>query len=131
MRAPALALALSVALSAASTARAQPSGLRSSLVDLATVRVFGVRGVRSVRAGDRGAFDRLIAVPEATRGSGLAISEDGLVITARHLVEGAERVVVWEPHEGRAALATVVHSNAELGFALLLVDARLPHHVVL
>ena len=94
---------------------AQPQGALSyGTVDRATVRVFAVHGVTSERVRSRSGVDRLLAVPEAAHGSGLLISEDGVVLTAHHVIEDARLLAVWVPGESRAYPASLVYADGKL-----------------
>ncbi len=104
----ALGLALAVAGSAAAQdAPDAEATLEHSAIDRATVRVLALRGVGVARVAASGGGERLLAVPDATQGSGLLL-EGGLVLTARHVVEGAGVVAVWIPGQSRARAAQVV-----------------------
>lgn len=82
-----------------------------SELDLSTVRIFSMLGVdkQEVEAKKNGRHYTL-AVPIAGHGSGYLVSTDGLVLTARHVVEGARQVVVKEPGSRVVYPAEVVYS---------------------
>jgi S1-C subfamily serine protease len=109
---------------------AQPS-LTYGVVDRATVRVFAVRGVGSERVRSESGVDRLVAVPEAGHGSGLIISEDGLVLTAAHVIDDVRMLAVWVPGESRAYPASVVYSDPERDIAFLAVPGTFPQRIPL
>jgi S1-C subfamily serine protease len=60
---------------------------------------------------------------EASRGSGVIVSSDGLILTNRHVISGFNdiRVILWD---NRAAQATVVGSDAYTDLAVLKIDAQ-------
>src|SRR5690606_30864793 len=81
-------------------------------IDRATVRVFAARSVRMKwLAGSR--YQRPIALPESSHGSGVVVSADGVILTAQHVVEGARQVSVRLPGEGGALPASVVYQDRE------------------
>ena len=57
-------------------------------------------------------------------GSGFAISPDGLIVTANHIVDGADKVTV-KTKEGRSLEARVVRADADFDVALLSTDTAL------
>lgn len=128
-----IAVVLALGTLAVTTAHAQTSGptLAYSLVDRATVRVIAVRGVGSARVTSQSRRTRLVAVPEAGHGSGIIVSADGLVVTARHVVEDARLVAVWVPGESRAFQATVVYQDPTVDFAVLAVQGTFASFVPL
>lgn len=123
-----LALAF-VLLAARAHAQEQGGALGYGAVDRATVRVFAVRGVTSARVESQSGVDRLLAIPEAGHGSGLMISDQGLVLTAAHVVEDARLLAVWSPGESRAYAATVVYADPRQDLAFLAVRGAFAHHV--
>lgn len=94
-----------------------------SRIDRSTVRVFAVRSVRQVDARGRQRW-RTIAVPEAGHGSGLLVSEDGLVLTAHHVVAGARYVAVRLAGGGGVYPAVPVFLDEERDIALLAVPGH-------
>ena len=100
-------------------------------VDRATVRVFAVHGVESVRVESGSGIDRLIAVPASGHGSGILVSADGLVLTAQHVVDEARLLAVWVPGESRAYPASVIYQDEERDFAFLAIPGTFPHHIPL
>ncbi len=65
--------------------------------------------------------DRTITRPRRGLGSGVIISEDGLVLTTQHVISGVDDILValWD---GRVAGASVVGSDPATDLALLRVD---------
>jgi S1-C subfamily serine protease len=82
---------------------------------------------------ERRAFDRIVARgaercvtirPAATVvGTGCAITPDGWILTAEHVVRG-RRAVEVELHDGRTLTARIVATSTGNDFALLKVEAR-------
>lgn len=107
-------------------------GVRFEAIDQATVRVFAVANVETERV--RGRYQtRVIGLPEAGHGTGVVIDPRGVIITARHVVEGAHHVAVRFAGDGPVVPAEVVHQNTDLDFAILLVNVgtRIEHVVPL
>ncbi|NIS35266.1 MAG: hypothetical protein GWO04_37350, partial [Actinobacteria bacterium] len=66
----------------------ESDGLTYDAIDRATVRIFAVQHVEVDNVpGQR--FARVIASPVAGHGSGIVVRRDGLVVTAKHVIEGA------------------------------------------
>ncbi|MEO0323919.1 MAG: S1C family serine protease [Myxococcota bacterium] len=91
-------------------------------VDAATVRVFAVRSVGVSRVRGRSG-PRVLALPEAGHGTGVVIDARGILLTAAHVVEGAQEVAVRLPGDGGVHAAEVVYVDEDLDFALLLCRA--------
>ena len=60
---------------------------------------------------------------ERTLASGVIVSKDGYLLTNRHVIEGADEILVTLS-DGRNAAATVVGSDAETDLAVLHVNLR-------
>ena len=58
---------------------------------------------------------------ERSLGSGVIVSEQGLVITSRHVISGAEQILV-RLYDGRTGLAEVVGSDPHTDLALLKIS---------
>jgi serine protease DegS len=54
-------------------------------------------------------------------GSGVIVSDQGLILTSRHIIADAEQILV-RLHDGRTALAAVVGSDADTDLAVLKID---------
>ncbi|MBI5501964.1 MAG: trypsin-like peptidase domain-containing protein [Deltaproteobacteria bacterium] len=93
---------------------------RLSVVERATVRVIALTSVAAVRVAGE-----MIAVPEVSYGSGVVVSSDGVILTARHVVEKGLLVAVWRPGESVPSAAVVAH-QAEEDYALLVVPGDFP-----
>lgn len=113
----------------ASVAEAQ--GVRLRPIDHATVRVMSIAGVQAHAVeGSRTRQRRVVALPVTSHGSGVAVSPD-LVLTARHVVTGADAWAVVAPGESTPLVARPVYVDEDHDFAFLRVDGRLDHHVPL
>lgn len=102
-------------------------------IDRATVRIFGVMGLGARFGRGRSGSLRLLAAPEVSFGSGVVISAEGVVLTARHVLEGADRVVVVFPGQRVAVPATPIFSDVTHDIAFLQVMTQRPisDHVAL
>lgn len=100
-------------------------------IDRATVRIVSVRGL-DVRAaqGRRTRVARVFAAPLTSHGSGVAI-ESQLVLTARHVIWGAEAWAVFPPGSSTPIAARPVYVDPVHDIAFLQVDRPLRDHVPL
>jgi hypothetical protein len=96
-----------------------------SAVDQATVRIFAFDTVRMLRAKDRRGRIYRLAVPDCGHGSGVMIDE-GVVLTASHVVASARHVVLKVHGSTQAHLARVILSRLKDDFAVLQTTARTP-----
>jgi len=102
-----------------------------SVIDRATVRVFAVHGVGTARIPTSSGGQRLLALPESSHGSGLLVSADGLIVTARHVVDDGTLLAVWVPGIDRAFEAQVVHEDATWDLAVIAIQGTFPDFVPL
>lgn len=103
-------------------------GLRGVVLrplDRATVRIVGLRGADVVQPRVRGGVSTV--VPRAAHGSGLAVDPAGWIVTARHVVEGADRLIVLLPGETRALAAEAAWLDPERDLAIVRVSEPLAH----
>ena len=84
-------------------------------VDRATVRIVGLRGADLVRRP--GAPPTV--VPRGAHGSGVVVHPGGWILTARHVVEDADRLIVLLPGEMRAVAAQTVWRDPEHDLAIV------------
>jgi S1-C subfamily serine protease len=90
--------------------------------DAWTSRILG--NMRAMLARDEPpATQKEPKTPMKASGTGFFVSSDGWILTAFHLVEGAERIEVIRPN-GDHYQARVVRSQPALDLALLEVDAK-------
>lgn len=100
-------------------------------IDRATVRIVSVRGLGiSTGPGRRTRATRVAADAMTSHGSGVAI-EPQLVLTARHVVWGAEAWVVFPPGSTTAVAARPVYVDTDNDVAFLYVDRPMEHHIPL
>lgn len=109
---------LVAALLVCGAARAAEVGY--SAIDLATVRIFALEGVGTLDVREKETNrPYTLAVPLAGHGSGLLISSDGLILTARHVVDGARQLAVVVPGETVPVPARVLYVDDRQDFAFV------------
>ena len=124
------ALLIIYALLDPSSARAQT--IETNRAQRSTVRVFAVRGVDVVEVPSQTKQQkRPFGVPRAGHGSGLLLASDGLVLTAKHVVEGARLLAIRAPGHERAHSAKVVYLHPKLDLAFLVCDGLFADHIPL
>lgn len=123
-------MVVSLALAAPAAAQDAPA-VTLRPIDRATVRIVSVRGL-DVHAGPgrRTRVARVQANPITSHGSGVAIGPQ-LVLTARHVVWGAEAWVVFPPGTSTPIAARPVYVDPVHDIAFLYVDRALSDHVAL
>lgn len=125
-------LLLLVSLAFASSASAQESLVELRPQDRATVRIVSVHGVRAVPVrGVTSRMPRVVAALSATHGTGLIVTNDGLVLTARHVIEGANVHLVLLPESDEALPARVVHVDVASDVAWLEIPGPSRTHISL
>ncbi len=123
-------LALGASLASPAPANAQRL-VQMRPIDRATVRVVAVRGFSPERVtGPSTAQPRVMAVPNLGHGSGVLV-RGPRVITARHVVEGADFVFVMLPQSDDAVPAQVIFSGEDHDVAILDVPAGTPGAIAL
>lgn len=117
---------------APSLAGAQPEGaVALRPIDRATVRIVSVRGLGiSAAPGRRTRTRRVTADPHTSHGSGVAI-EPQLVLTARHVVWGAEAWVVFSPGSTTPIAARPVYVDTDNDVAFIQLDRPIEHSLAL
>lgn len=98
-------------------------------LDRATVRIVALRGAETV--GSDGAGSLPTVVPRAAHGSGVVVHRDGWILTARHVVEGADHLVVLLPGETRAVAARTAWLDPERDLAFVRVAEPLGYAIAL
>lgn len=93
-------------------------------VDNATFRVFAIG---PVGLGTFELHGRTInfAITASGHGTGFAVSADGLILTAQHVVSDAHHVVVRHPGKGGFSAARVVYESPDDDIAVLRVERTL------
>lgn len=105
------------------TSLASAQTIQTNRAQRSTVRVFAVQGVDVVQVASKThKKKRPFGVPRAGHGSGVLLSTDGLVLTAKHVVEGARLLAVRAPGHERAYSARVVYAHPDLDFAFVVSD---------
>ena len=110
--------------------RAEAESPQLSRIERSTVRVFTCHSLAMKRLVHEGR-QVVVAVPEVGHGSGLVVTDDGLILTARHVIENASGIAVKMPLAASAMPAVVVYQHPELDFAFLKVRGTIPAHVPL
>lgn len=107
-------------------ARDIESRVRLRPVDRATVRIIAIGGARAVPfEGRRTRLARVAAIGAASHGSGVSIGAS-LVLTAAHVVRGADLVAVLPTGGNQSLPTTVVYVDPEHDVAILHVGGELP-----
>lgn len=122
-------LLLTLAVSAPASAQEAAVVLRP--IDRATVRIVSVRGLDvHTGPGRRTRVSRVAADASTSHGSGVAIGPQ-IVLTARHVVWGAEAWVVFPPGTSTPIAARPIYVDPQHDIAFLFVDRALADHVPL
>lgn len=128
MRSTLFALAV---LTLAARAEAQPGAVNLRPIDRATVRIISLQGIGPAAVeGRRTRSRRVVARPLTTHGSGVVIGSN-LVLTARHVVWGADAWAVVLPGTSEPRPALPVYVDPEQDVAFLVVDGTLPDRITL
>ncbi len=94
--------------------------IQTNRAQRSTVRVFAVQGVDVTEVRSKTPQKkRPFGIPRAGHGSGVLLSEDGLVLTAKHVVHGARLLAIRAPGHERAYSARVVYEHPDLDFAFV------------
>ena len=127
----ALLLGLAVLSVAPAAARAQRQAVTLRPVDRATVRIISLRGIDANGIeGRRSRVRRVVGVPSSTHGSGVVIGPN-LVLTARHVVSGADAWIVVLPGSATPMPARPGYVDPEHDLAFVAVAGALPHRLPL
>lgn len=120
-----------VLLSFAPRAVAQGPAVHLRPVDRATVRIISLRGLDAAAVeGRRTRVRRVVARALTSHGSGVAVGPD-LVLTARHVVWGADAWIVVPPGSSEPMTAVPVYVDTDHDVAFVRVDGRLRDRVPL
>ena len=108
------------------TSAVESPGFALRPIDRATVRVIAIRGLVGRFGRGRSGALRLIAAGATAYGSGVVVSADGAVLTARHVVEGADLLAVVFPGQRVAVPAAVAYSDPAHDVAFMRVRTGAP-----
>lgn len=104
----------------AEPAQASESFVRLRLIDRATVRIFALSGMSmETERSERTGFERPLAVPACGHGTGVVVDADGFIVTAAHVVDGAQQIAIVMPGTNDAYPADVVFSDPAHDLAIL------------
>ncbi len=95
-------------------------------VDAATVRVFAIGTVGASSLKLKNGKDLRLAELEAGHGTGFMVGDDGLLLTAQHVVDGATNVVVRLPGDQGFTPARVVVTSKQSDVAVLSIEKKMP-----
>lgn len=131
MAAPILALLCVIGLIFGAAGPARADDLAYSKLDDATVRVYSFKSVALTRVKSKSGRAYTLGVPDAGHGSGVIISKDGLILTARHVVEDARWVAVQLPGRDSPLPAKVVYQDKDHDTAFLSIAVDTPQYLEL
>jgi len=122
-------LAVGVVLATARPAHA--TGFKLRPIDEATVRIFTVKGVhgRWVVSKNSDRRNRFVAMGEGSHGTGVVVTDDGVIMTAKHVVGTDPVVGVLLPGSDDALRAHVLHRDPNHDIAFLKIDMTGLKHV--
>lgn len=113
-----------------STVEGIQSRIRLRLIDRASVRVVGLSGApASTFVGRHTEARRVVADVEAVHGTGAAVDAHGLILTARHVTEGADFVICLFPGSDDPVPAKIVYVDPFHDISLLKADRDTPDHL--
>lgn len=134
-----LTAGLLLALLAPTGAAAQavpPGGIESRIelrnVDRSTLRIIAVSGAEAhVFESSRTQVRRLSVRPRSSHGTGVVVDENGIIVTARHVIEGADFIAVLRPGSDEPWPAELLYVDPDRDIAFLRVGHALPHHLTM
>ncbi|MEM1417296.1 MAG: serine protease [Myxococcota bacterium] len=124
-----LALVLLTAAPAFAQGDADGPTIRLRPIDEASVRIIGVGGTRLVAFDGRSGSSRIVGIPETRHGTGVVVDGQGLVATARHVIEGADFLAVIFPGETEPVATRLLYVDPFHDIALLRVERATPSFV--
>jgi S1-C subfamily serine protease len=93
-------------------------------VDLATVRILSVKGVRTQEVPVLGSGEHTVAIPVLSHGTGIVVSPDGIILTANHVIDGALSLAVKMPGDQEAYPAKVLYRDPDWDFAFITTNRK-------
>jgi MYXO-CTERM domain-containing protein len=97
----------------------------------ATVRIYTIQSVSLLQQFADDGTEYFVAVPEAAHGSGVVLTPDGLILTAKHVVAGVSAMSVKLPQQSRAMMAVTVYEHPTLDIAFIKVRGNFQFYVPL
>ena len=108
------------------------SRIRLRPIDRASVRIISISGLEPFTFDTGGTnTSRAVCLPDASHGTGVVVGNDRLVLTAAHVVEGADVIAVLRPGGDTPQPARVVYTDPERDLSLLAVSGELPDRITL
>ncbi len=124
-------VACAVLLALAPRVKAQQSAVNLRPIDRATVRIISLSGIDAERVeGRRTRARRVVANAISIHGSGVVVGPS-LVLTARHVIAGADAWAVVLPGSSEPHAAVPVYVDPDHDVAFLVVDATLSDRIAL
>jgi S1-C subfamily serine protease len=103
------------------------AGVQQNFKENAVVKIFSYLNVDLEEISVRG-HKYPLALPNVVHGSGWMVTSEGLVVTAKHVVEDGGFVAVWIQGFARAYPATVVYEDDTIDLAFLYVRGDFPEN---
>lgn len=106
------------------------SRIRLRPIDRAAVRVVSINGaIPYTFKGGHTDVTRVVALRDAGHGTGVAVDANGLILTARHVVQPNDFVAVIFAGSTEPVPARVVFVDVDHDLAFLKVDVPTPNHI--
>lgn len=106
------------------------SRVRLRPVDRATVRVVSVGGADATAfKSSRTGLERVAAIPRADHGTGVVVSPDGLILTARHVTWATDVLAVLMPGSDHPLPARIVYIDPDHDIAFIQVEGATPSYL--
>lgn len=101
-------------------------------VDRSTLRIIAVSGAEAhVFESSRTHVRRLSVRPRSSHGTGVVVDGEGIIVTARHVTEGADFIAVLRPGSDEPWPAELLYVDPDRDLAFLRVGHALPHHLTM
>jgi MYXO-CTERM domain-containing protein len=125
------AMAMLILATLAAAPRTSKAQSELSPEEEATVRIYTVASVSLVEDYWDDGTPFYLALPEAGHGTGVVLTPDGLILTAKHVVAGASALSVKLPQQSRAMMAVTVYEHPTLDIAFIKVRGNFQYYVPL